>query len=123
MNKTLLTAIFIICTNVKIYSLSLSSNDKLVLIVICLIQMQGLTWEECQQRCPDGVVPACHNAPGTVTISGPSDKVHNFVHTLKEEGIFAKEVNSSGVAFHSPVMEACAPSLKASLKKVRVIPS
>lgn len=31
----------------------------------------GLSWEECKQRCPPGVVPACHNSKDTVTISGP----------------------------------------------------
>ncbi|ERE67869.1 fatty acid synthase [Cricetulus griseus] len=31
----------------------------------------GLSWEECKQRCPSGVVPACHNSEDTVTISGP----------------------------------------------------
>lgn len=31
----------------------------------------GLTWEECIAQCPQGVVPACHNAEDTVTISGP----------------------------------------------------
>lgn len=31
----------------------------------------GLTWEECASQCPQGVVPACHNAEDTVTISGP----------------------------------------------------
>lgn len=31
----------------------------------------GLTWEECIAQCPEGVVPACHNAEDTVTISGP----------------------------------------------------
>ena len=30
----------------------------------------GLTWEEAKCRCPEGVVPACHNAIDTVTISG-----------------------------------------------------
>ena len=78
----------------------------------------GLTWEECHRRSPKGVVPACHNSLGTVTISGPSDQVHSFVQTLKDEEIFAKEVNSSGVAFHSSAMEACAPALKAALQKV-----
>jgi len=37
----------------------------------------GLTWEECKAQCPQGVVPACHNAEDTVTISGPQ------VHALK----------------------------------------
>lgn len=31
----------------------------------------GLTWKECIAQCPQGVVPACHNAEDTVTISGP----------------------------------------------------
>ena len=30
----------------------------------------GLTWVEAKQRCPEGVVPACHNAAETVTLSG-----------------------------------------------------
>ncbi|MEQ2203531.1 hypothetical protein XENOCAPTIV_000317, partial [Xenoophorus captivus] len=30
-----------------------------------------LTWEECISQCPQGVVPACHNAEDSVTISGP----------------------------------------------------
>ena len=35
----------------------------------------GLTWEEAQAQCPEGVVPACHNAKDSVTISGDTDKV------------------------------------------------
>ena len=30
----------------------------------------GLTWQQAKERCPPGVVPACHNAADTVTISG-----------------------------------------------------
>ena len=30
----------------------------------------GLTWQQAKQRCPPGVVPACHNAVGNVTVSG-----------------------------------------------------
>ena len=30
----------------------------------------GMTWDEAIARCPDGVVPACHNAHDTITISG-----------------------------------------------------
>lgn len=40
----------------------------------------GLTWEEAKKRCPDGVVPACHNGQDSVTISGDADKVEkNFL--------------------------------------------
>lgn len=78
----------------------------------------GLTWEECKIQCPRGVVPACHNSEDTVTISGPKDAVSEFVAKLKEDGVFAKEVKSAGVAFHSYYMESIAPSLLNALKKV-----
>lgn len=68
--------------------------------------------------CPQGVVPACHNAEDTVTISGPAALVKTFVKELKEKGIFAKEVQSAGVAFHSHYMAAIASTLKTALDKV-----
>lgn len=78
----------------------------------------GLTWQEALEQCPPGVVPACHNASDTVTISGPKDAVSKFVAELKERQIFAKEVNSAGVAFHSYYMKEIASSLKTALDKV-----
>uniref|UniRef100_A0A8C7S491 Fatty acid synthase n=1 Tax=Oncorhynchus mykiss TaxID=8022 RepID=A0A8C7S491_ONCMY len=77
----------------------------------------GLTWAECKAQCPQGVVPACHNAEDTVTISGPAE-VSRFVSELKESGVFAKEVRSAGVAFHSYYMASIAPALLAALKRV-----
>lgn len=35
----------------------------------------GLTWEQAHERCPEGVVPACHNGQDSVTISGDTQKV------------------------------------------------
>lgn len=35
----------------------------------------GLSWEEAAKRCPEGVVPACHNGAESVTISGDAEKV------------------------------------------------
>ncbi len=78
----------------------------------------GLTWEEAKARCPPGVLPACHNAEDTVTISGPAAAVSSYVKQLQAEGIFAKDVNSAGVAFHSSYMADIAPSLLAALEKV-----
>ena len=78
----------------------------------------GLTWEECKQRCPPNVVPACHNSEDTVTVSGPLDSVSEFVTKLKKDGVFAKEVRSAGVAFHSYYMASIAPALLSALKKV-----
>ncbi|KAK6765329.1 hypothetical protein RB195_025310 [Necator americanus] len=64
----------------------------------------GLTWEEARAQCPEGVVPACHNGADSVTISGDGEKVLEFCEQLKEKGIFAKAVDSSGIPFHSPMM-------------------
>lgn len=78
----------------------------------------GLTWEEAKQRCPEGVVPACHNSEDTVTISGAANLVTEFVKELKSEGVFAREVNSSGVAFHCHYMAGIAPALRKALDQV-----
>ncbi|KFQ45994.1 Fatty acid synthase [Nestor notabilis] len=78
----------------------------------------GLTWEECKQRCPPNVVPACHNSEDTVTVSGPLESVTEFVAKLKKDGVFAKEVRSAGVAYHSHYMASIAPVLLNALKKV-----
>ncbi|XP_053376816.1 fatty acid synthase-like [Mercenaria mercenaria] len=78
----------------------------------------GLTWREALEQCPEYVVPACHNAEDTVTVSGPRDAIRNFVTKLKERQIFAKEVNTAGVAFHSYHMKEVAASLKSALDKV-----
>ncbi|VDO39253.1 unnamed protein product [Haemonchus placei] len=64
----------------------------------------GLTWEEARAQCPPGVVPACHNGADSVTISGDGEKVLEFCEQLKEKGVFAKAVDSSGIPFHSPMM-------------------
>ncbi|XP_023507490.1 fatty acid synthase isoform X2 [Equus przewalskii] len=78
----------------------------------------GLSWEECKQRCPPGVVPACHNSKDTVTISGPQAAVSEFVEQLKQEGVFAKEVRTGGLAFHSYFMDSISHTLLQALKKV-----
>ncbi|RDD36517.1 Fatty acid synthase [Trichoplax sp. H2] len=78
----------------------------------------GLTWAEAKKRCPDDVVAACHNAEKTVTISGDPDKVEEVVKQLKSEEIFAKKVETAGVAFHSHYIKKAAPFLKAAVEKI-----
>ncbi|XP_064478735.1 fatty acid synthase-like [Ornithodoros turicata] len=78
----------------------------------------GLTWEEAKTRCKDGVIPACHNAEDSITVSGPAAAVAKLVAELKAENVFAREVNSLDVAFHSPYMQPIGPSLQAALDKV-----
>ncbi|KAH7948759.1 hypothetical protein HPB49_002004 [Dermacentor silvarum] len=78
----------------------------------------GLTWEEAKKRCRDGVIPACHNAEDSVTVSGPAEAVAKMVAELKAENVFAREVNSLEVAFHSPHMQSIGPALRQALEKV-----
>lgn len=81
----------------------------------------GLTWEEAKARCPEGIVPACYNAKDSVTISGAKQQVLDFVEKLQSDGIFAKEVNSAGIAFHSHYMQGVAKPMKEYLSKVEYI--
>ena len=83
-----------------------------------LMAAVGLSWEECKKRCPPGVVPACHNSEDSVTISGPEAETRQFIEQLKAENIFAREVKSCGVAFHSQYVAPIAPSLMKKLEEI-----
>ncbi|GAB0087166.1 Fatty acid synthase [Sergentomyia squamirostris] len=83
-----------------------------------LMAAVGLTWEECQKRLPEDIIPACHNSTDSVTISGPVDSVTKFVEQLNKEEIFAKTVNSSGYAFHSKYVADAGLKLKEYLDKI-----
>lgn len=48
----------------------------------------------------------------------PQAAMLEFVQQLKQEGVFAKEVRTGGMAFHSYFMDAIAPTLLQQLKKV-----
>ncbi|CAN8029810.1 unnamed protein product, partial [Ixodes persulcatus] len=78
----------------------------------------GLTWEQAKQRCRNGVIPACHNAEDSVTVSGPAEAVAELVARLKAENVFAEEVNALDVAFHSHYMQPVGPALQQALEKV-----
>ena len=77
-----------------------------------------MSWAECKKLCPPGVVPACHNSVDTVTISGALEETEKFLEELQAKSVFVRAVDSSGVAYHSPMMKQVAPSLKAALEKV-----
>lgn len=78
----------------------------------------GLSWEECKRRCPPNVVPACHNSKDSVTIAGHPQSIQDFVNQLQAEGVFAKEVKSSGHAFHSKYIAEAGPKLRKALEEI-----
>ena len=83
-----------------------------------IYNIPGLSWQECLDQCPPGVAPACHNSESSVTVSGTAAAVRGFVQELQDKGVFAKEVECSGVPFHSHFMKDIAPALAAALEKV-----
>jgi fatty acid synthase len=83
-----------------------------------LMAAVGIKWDEAQRLCPEGVVPACHNSEDSVTISGSYEATKKFVEQLSADNIFAREVKSSGISFHSYYMNPIGPHL---LKKLREI--
>lgn len=79
-----------------------------------------MSWEDTKSRLPADLVAACHNSADSVTISGPPKSVRDFVNSCKAEGIFAKEVNSSGFAFHSKYIADAESKLRSRLEKVNI---
>ncbi|CAD6242162.1 GSCOCG00009427001-RA-CDS [Cotesia congregata] len=82
----------------------------------------GLSWVDAAKKCPADISPACHNSADSVTVSGPVESIKKFVEDLKAEGVFAKIVNSSGVAFHSKYIASAGPKLRTVLEKIITSP-
>ncbi|EZA48517.1 Fatty acid synthase [Ooceraea biroi] len=78
----------------------------------------GLTWEEAEKMCPPGVSPACHNSLDSVTVSGQPEPLQKFMEELKSKGIFAKAVDSAGLAFHSKYIKPMADKMYPLLKEM-----
>jgi fatty acid synthase len=82
----------------------------------------GLGYAQLKNIVPDGVEIACHNSFESTTISGPAEHISKFVAELKAKGIFAKEVASSNIPYHSSYIKNLGPNLLARLKTVHKFP-
>lgn len=78
----------------------------------------GLSADDLSKRLLTEVTIACYNSSDSVTVSGLPILVKNLIKILQVEGIFAREVNSSGYAFHSPYIAKAGPMFKSTLEKV-----
>lgn len=76
------------------------------------------SWDDAQQLLRDGVVAACHNSQESVTLSGPVEAIDSIVAELEAKGERPRSVESSGIAFHSPLVAAAVPALRAALEQV-----
>ncbi|XP_053616908.1 fatty acid synthase-like [Plodia interpunctella] len=81
----------------------------------------GIGYTQMKTMCPPEIEVACRNGPDSCTISGPADLMKSFVDKLTSQGIFAKEVPCSNIAYHSRYIAEAGPKLLKYLKEV--IPS
>lgn len=82
----------------------------------------GVGYQKIRHSLPDGIEVACHNGPDSCTISGPADKVADFVNHLKSQEIFAKEVACGNIPYHSKYIKHMGPKLLQYLHKVIKVP-
>ncbi|XP_026740412.1 fatty acid synthase-like [Trichoplusia ni] len=82
----------------------------------------GLGYNQIKTMCPPEIEVACHNGPDSSTISGPADVMKSFVAKLTAQGIFAKEVPCSNIAYHSRYISEAGPTLLKYLKQVITSP-
>lgn len=64
------------------------------------------------------VVVGCHNSPDGVTLSGRVDVMKPLLEGLKEKGVFVRQVETRGMAFHSPMLAPALGVLRERLAKI-----
>lgn len=82
----------------------------------------GMSQKDIRDQLPNDVYVACHNSSTSCTLSGPRDKVERFVAELQSKGIFAKLVNTSGIAFHSKYIHCMKTKFFEKLRQTIVKP-
>ncbi|KAH5055929.1 hypothetical protein HBI88_091050 [Parastagonospora nodorum] len=65
----------------------------------------GASPEEVQPFLQPGVIIACYNSPGSVTLSGDTDAVLQVKSALEQAKMFVREVKTGGRAYHSHHMK------------------
>ncbi|XP_059608117.1 fatty acid synthase-like [Phlebotomus argentipes] len=78
----------------------------------------GLGYSSVRKMLPPDVEVACRNSSTSSTISGPAASVEAFVADLKNQGVFAKEVPCSNIAYHSRYIADMGPKLLELLTEV-----
>lgn len=76
-----------------------------------LMAAVGLGYQKIRTLLPQTIEVACRNSSSSCTISGPADDVRSFVGELQAKQIFAKEVATANIAYHSKYIADMAPNL------------
>ncbi|KAG7203844.1 hypothetical protein KM043_017900 [Ampulex compressa] len=78
----------------------------------------GRGYKQMKDICPPELDVACHNSANSCTISGPANSIKKLVVQLQENNIFAKEVHTNNIAYHSRYIAPAGPKLLQYLKEV-----
>ncbi|CAB3255958.1 unnamed protein product [Arctia plantaginis] len=78
----------------------------------------GLGYKQMLDICPPEIDIACHNSSESTTLSGPADIMRKFMKDLNDRGIFAREVPSGGIAYHSRYIAHCGSEFLRRLNKI-----
>ncbi|CAK0731645.1 hypothetical protein CVIRNUC_000023 [Coccomyxa viridis] len=70
-----------------------------------------------KEGCTD-VVVGCDNSPVGVTLSGPADQLSPLVAKLAADGVFTREVDTLGIAYHSPALQPLTTELRKDLEQI-----
>ncbi|KAJ2951593.1 hypothetical protein O0L34_g13747 [Tuta absoluta] len=82
----------------------------------------GLGYKDVLPIVPPTIDIACRNSSESCTISGPASCVTKFVNDLKSRGIFAKEVPTGNIAYHSRYIKDGGPKFLKLLKEFMSTP-
>jgi len=54
----------------------------------------------------------CRSPYSPYMLAGPAEEVRKIAEALKAEGVFVREVETLGLAFHSPALDPLLPELR-----------
>lgn len=78
----------------------------------------ALSYNEIKPLLPPTIDVACHNSSNSSTISGPKADVHEFIAEMQKRKIFAVEVPTSNIAYHSRYIQELGPLFAAKLHDI-----
>ncbi|KAK9904717.1 hypothetical protein WJX75_001194 [Coccomyxa subellipsoidea] len=66
----------------------------------------------------ENTVVGCDNSPVNVTLAGPAEELAPLCAKLKDEGVFVRELDTLGIAYHSPALNPFCDKLRRVLSAV-----
>lgn len=82
------------------------------------MKSEGVGYNTIKSKLPPTIEVACRNGPDSATLSGPREDMETFVAELQAQGIFARLVNVSNIAYHSQYIKPAAPYVLKYLKEI-----